>query len=535
VLEVPFPIAPRTALLAAALLLSISLPAAVPVAARPAAAQGARALPQDRLHFGLANPPGDLGWLQASGVPFRYRYTYLSAGVNTGQGWETWNTPAGQYATYYLNDSQAFGAIPVFSYYEICQSNGPNGTGNPKCYQDNSAQDLANLGSAAVMKAYFQNFKLLLDKAAAFGGTVVIHVEPDLWGFLEQRAAALGKTTAVAVPVSVVSSGYNDPAVTGTADTAQGFACSLLRLRDAYAPNALLAIHASPWGSGIDIASDTNPAVNTAAEADKVATFLNSACVASNPFGGSTWNLVFNDLDDHDAGWWENGCTGCIDAAHTHWWDPTNAIFPNFSRYLAWVAELAARTSRPQVAWQVPLGNQYFLTMNNTCGHYQDNVAQYFLAHPADLSAAGLIAVLFGSGNDCQTTNTDARKDGITNNNGTPTTDVLGHCLACNSHSSVYPDDDGGFLRIFVGQYYARRISVRPAPTTSPSARSPVAPNPSTSPSPRTVVAPRALAPALAPRPVPARQSTLAAPAAESPADPADRLGEWRRGSLLYF
>jgi len=92
--------------------------------------------------------------------------------------------------------------------------------------------------------------------------------------------------------------------------------------------------------------------------------------------------------------------------------------------------------------------------MNNTCGHYQDNVAQYFLAHITDLFNAGLVAVMFGAGNRCQTTNTDTPADGVTNNNGKPTSDQLGGCNACNAHASSYSDNDGGFLRVFVGQYY---------------------------------------------------------------------------------
>src|SRR5947208_31485 len=79
------------------------------------------ALPADRLHFGLASEPGDFSWMKSSGVPFKYRYTYLSAGVNTGKGWETWNT-GGAYATYYMSDTDSIGAIPVFSYYELLQS-----------------------------------------------------------------------------------------------------------------------------------------------------------------------------------------------------------------------------------------------------------------------------------------------------------------------------------------------------------------------------------------------------------------------------
>jgi len=139
----------------------------------------------------------------------------------------------------------------------------------------------------------------------------------------------------------------------------------------------------------------------------------------------------------------------------THWWDPSNVNFPNFSRYLAWVSELHVKTALPQIVWQVPVGNQYFLTMSNSCGHYQDNVAQYFIAHASDLFNAGLIAVLFGAGNSCQTSYDDAAKDGVSNNNGMPTNDVLGGCSACNIHPSTWADDDGGYLRTFVGRYYA--------------------------------------------------------------------------------
>jgi len=246
----------------------------------------------------------------------------------------------------------------------------------------------------------------------------------------------------------------------------QGFAWALLHLRDLYAPNTALAIHASPWAAGPDIAGSTDATLDVAGVADRTAAFLNSAGITGNPYG-STWDVVFNDVDDHDAGWWE--AQGADNQWFTHWWDPTNTTFPNFTRYLAWVSELHARTARQQVAWQVPVGNQYFLTENNTCGHYQDNVAQYFLAHTDALHAAGLAAVLFGAGNGCQTTNYDESKDGITNNNGVPTTDLAGGCNACNTHASASSDDDGGFLRTFVGAYYAAISTGRaPASQSSP-------------------------------------------------------------------
>src|SRR5207245_3089153 len=58
--------------------------------------------------------------------------------------------------------------------------------------------------------------------------------------------------------------------------------------------------------------------------------------------------------------------------------------------------------------------------------------------------------------------------DGITNNNGTPTSGF--QCSACNTHVSQYADDDGGYLRIFVGRYY------QPAPPPAPGAYHPMTP-----------------------------------------------------------
>lgn len=436
------------------LLLALSGGAPAPLAVKNAAAVS---VPQDRLHFGLTNGPSDLSWMTSSGVPWRYRYVYLAGGVNTANPWPTWNSPTGAYASLYMNASGTAGYIPVFTYYNLLQS-------LPSTGSNESDRDYSNLNNATTMNAYFANFKLLMQLAGTYGKVVVVHVEPDLWGYLEQRAAGGAASTLAA---SVAGSGFAD--VAGIPDTAQGFADALLKLRDLYAPNVLMAIHASAWSSGIDIATNRDPALNASTEADKTAAFLNSAGLSSNAYG-STWDLVFNDVDDHDAAWWE--AQGADNQSSTHWWDPTNATYPNFSRYLAWVTELKAKTARPQVVWQVPVGNQYFLTMNNTCGHYQDNVAPYFISHATDLFNAGLIAVLFGAGNACQTTNLDGNGDGVTNNGGVPTTDTLGYCSACNTHTSTSSDDDGGYLRIFVGLYYSNTTPLGGLITSDPAAAS---------------------------------------------------------------
>jgi hypothetical protein len=410
--------------------LAAALVTATALAAAPASpVHAASALPSDRLHFGLASGPEQLNWMTSSGVPWRYRYTYLAGGLYNNP-WPSWQDPAlppGQYALDYMNNSWSNGYIPVFPYYMLLQSNHPS---------DEATDDYNNLNNPTLMRDYYANFTLLMRKAAQFGHQVVVHVEPDLWGYLQQRA---NNGSPASVSASVNSSGSAD--VGAYANNVQGFGQALLHLRDLYAPNVVMAVHASMWSSMRDIATDTDPALNAATEADKTAAFLNAT---------GNWDAVFNDVDDHDAGWWEaQGNT-------SHWWDKTNARVPNFARYLVWVAELHARTGKPQVVWQVPVGNQYYLTENNTPGHYQDNVAEYFLGHTADLYSAGLVAVLFGAGNADQTTPYDTKGDGVTNNGGAPTTDAAGACSACNTQTSTYPDDDGGYLRVFVGRYYAQ-------------------------------------------------------------------------------
>jgi hypothetical protein len=422
---------------AVAAVAALSLFSALAVTGPQPAKAAPAPLPSSRLEFGLSNL--DASWMTASGVPWGYRFQYLAGGVNTANPWPTWQDPAlppGQFAVDFMNNSTTAPAnyIPVFTYYELLQS-------LPSTGSSEAQRDFNNLNNASTMASYYANFKLLMQKAGAYGKQVVVHVEPDFWGYMQMRGQA-----ATAITAKVKGSGFAEAA--SYTDNLAGFAAELKHLRDTYAPNAVLAMHASMWASSIDIASNTSASINARTEADKTAAFLNSV---------GMWDAVFQDVDDHNAAWWELASCGsppCVNSGWTHWWDPNNVKFPNFTRYLDWSDELHTKTGRPQVVWQVPMGNQYFLTMNNTCGHYQDNVAPYFISHAQDLFNAGLVAVLFGPANDCQTMNEDREGDGITNNAGNPTTDTLGGCTACNTNASTVADDDGGYLRIFVGRYY---------------------------------------------------------------------------------
>lgn len=417
-----------------ALILGTALAGTLAFRSTPKAAQAAAGpIPSGmpgHFSFGIMDSPGGQTYLNgmrsSNGTAWDFRYQYLAGGAGTG--WSTWNTPAGEFATYYMNDSGNNGYIPSFVYYNMLQSNGPSG-GNE------SGTDLAHLGSTSTMSAYYGDWALLMQKIGAYGKPVLVIVEPDLWGFIEQAAQAMGSTSAASISASVASSGY--PAAQSYPNTAQGYAWALLHIRDLYAHNAILALHASPWGTGTDIASNTSSSVDAAAIGSQTAQFLSTEGIAGNPSGVSTFDLISNDIADHDSG--QSGI----------WWDRNNVTFPNFSRYLQYANALSNGTGRRVVMWQVPVGNQYFDTENNSAGHTQDNKAEYIIGHTADFANAGVIGVLFGPGN-AGTYAQDAQNDGVTN----PAPISTYECNDCNNHTSSYADDDGGYLRLFLGQYY---------------------------------------------------------------------------------
>lgn len=163
--------------------------------------------------LGLSNGQGKTGWMTGSGAAWDMRYLYLAGGVNTNGNWKTWQwdqLPPGQFAIDYMNESANNSYMPVLTWYQLLQSSPASG-GNE------SEKDYNNLNNGSTMNAYFSDFKLLMDKARTFGKPVIIHVEPDLWGYMQMRNANPNNLNA-----AVSSSGYGD--VAGYPNTLAGFA-----------------------------------------------------------------------------------------------------------------------------------------------------------------------------------------------------------------------------------------------------------------------------------------------------------------------
>jgi hypothetical protein len=378
--------------------------------------------------IGLSSLPGDFQWQTQSKIPWSARYTYLTGGVNTGNNWTYWNSPAGQYATYYLNDSASTNCLPVFTYYQILAS-------NPRSYDETLPSYVEKFNNAACMKAYYDDFKLLMQKCAAFNKPVIVHVEPDTWGYMQLTAA-----TPADYSVRVASSGHPD--AVGLANNAIGFSRMLVHLRNLYAPKVLLALHASPWCAGADVTINTDPKYDIAANAQRTGVWLGALS------GG--WNLVFVDVADRDAAYKQ------IVRGQNTWWDEKDLNLPNFNQIQRWIYTLNRKMNRRIIVWQIPIGNTKMLSCNNSWGHYQDNRVQYFLdaaygkQHLSAWAQAGVIGLLFGRGDGNTTTNTDAAGDGITN----PA------AINGNTKSATVADDDGGYFRQRAAAYFQSPLAI---------------------------------------------------------------------------
>jgi hypothetical protein len=368
----------------------------------------------------MADDPGGAAAMRRS-APFGFRYQYLAGGVNTGKGWATWNDN-GSFVTRYIQDSVAHGMIPVFSYYMLLQSSPAGG--------DEKATDLAHINSVAVMRAYYADLELFFQRAqAATSSVVVLHVEPDFWGYAQQASQ---NDNASTVPAAVASTGLSELA--GLPDTVAGFAQAVVALRDKLAPNVLLAYHMSGWGTMHAVSVEDPPDATVRAYAMRSATFERSL--------GARFDLSFEDFSDRDAGYYKK-----IQGDPSAWFNAGD-----FHRHLLYTSVFVHQSGLRMVAWQIPLGNTIMRAENNTWNHFQDNRVQWLLgssghAHLEAYIKAGVVAFLFGRGADGNTCACDAAHDGVTN----PAP------IDGNKRRSYSADDDGGYFRVQAKAYYRRK------------------------------------------------------------------------------
>ncbi|MDQ3962944.1 MAG: hypothetical protein M3277_03400 [Actinomycetota bacterium] len=405
----------RTVVVGACIALCFALP--IPPELKAAADPLPRGWPK-RLQLGLSSPRGDAA--RSARTRLGFRYQYLAGGALTGEGWATWNED-GHFVTYYIEESMEHSVRPVFSYYMLQQSP-PGGSGE-------KGTILENLKNEQTMRALYEDLKLFFERAGAFDQMVVLHVEPDLWGYVQQEAR---NDDASSVGAAVASTGL--PELQGLPDTVSGFARAVVELRDLHAPNVVLGYPVSIWGTGVDISLSDPDGAEVDRLARRATVFYKSL--------DADFDIAFGEFDDRDAGFNEE----VLGDGGASWWKAHD-----FRRHVRFLAGFTSAAGERMVLWQIPLGNTKMRAMNNTWGHYQDNRPQWLLGgrsrrHLRAYIDAGVVALLFGGGAAGTTCACDAQGDGVTNPRPINGNDIR----------SFNSDDDGGYFRNRARLYYRR-------------------------------------------------------------------------------
>lgn len=333
----------------------------------------------------------------ATQAPFDLRYLYISGGVFDGNQpcqscatgctaggqscassnpngcgwWGCWQydqNPPGQYMRDFVSKAKANGEIPMVTYYQVLQASGASeGSGEVKATDDQ-----------AFMTRYFADFRFLLQQIGQ--NVVLVHIEPDFWGYAEQMNSDPHK-----IPAAVASANPTD--CSNQENSIAGMGKCMISMVRKYAPKAKVGLHASGWGTNIDVLQNKNAGLNVKSEADKLGTFL-TAC------GEDKADFVVVETSDRDAGYYQS-------IGQNRWWDATNKTLPDFAQAIGWAKDVAEKVGKPLIWWQIPVGN---MSEPNTNQHWKDNRVAYFFSHTSQLAAAHSVGMAFGAGASTQTT-----------------------------------------------------------------------------------------------------------------------------------
>jgi hypothetical protein len=294
--------------------------------------------------------------------------------ANSGGGCAWWGCyqydriAPGDYVRQFVSAAKGRSQVPWFTYYELFQSS--------KLAQGTA--EVAAINDVAFLSRYLGDFRFLLQQIGT--DKAFVHVEPDFWGF-----AQLVNANPHLIPAKVREAAPGD---CGTQEESlSGFGRCLIAMARKYAPNVRIGLHASAWATGIDASVNTNPSLDVAAEARKVAVFLDAA-------GATGGDFIATDASDRDAGYYQS-------IGKATFWDPANQNLPTFRQAFAWTKALSEALQMPAIYWQVPLGNA---AQTNTNDHWKDNRVDYFFGHPRELAAAHVAGMMFGAGASGMTT-----------------------------------------------------------------------------------------------------------------------------------
>jgi hypothetical protein len=373
-------------------------------------------------------------WMKNSGVRWDARYRYLTKGWVNNWGFGAYD---GSFALTYFRECDTQSTVPAVQYYQLFAEPGGG-----------ESATLQKVQNVTTMRSYFGDFKLLMQRAKDFGKPVMILLEADAFGFLQQQSSS--NTSA---PAAIASTGMTE--LQGLPNTVAGFGLAFLQLRKAVgANNAVLGLHISAWASGKDIAA-FNVTEPLGPEVDKVYAFLSPLGLATN-VTGQQFEVLVGDPLDRDADFYR------LTQNQDRWWDASDAASissRSFNRYAEWLRLWNVKAQKRWVLWQIPLGNSNSKNVYNNGGAsegYKDNRAEYFFgsgtAHIEKFAESGVIALLFGAGAGGQSTYTNdqygdgqlfmkSRAGAIINAGGVPLSTPPSNCSAVAGSGSGLSGD----------------------------------------------------------------------------------------------
>ncbi|MET9001383.1 RICIN domain-containing protein [Amycolatopsis sp. NPDC004169] len=321
---------------------------------------------------------GSMNDASATAAPFDVRYNYVHSqpapssdyytAARCKAGWSSWwgcwtgeTTAPGFYVTWgdqHVAQATYQGkARPqkyLWTWYSLRDLGDAAGQGD-------GPGEVVAINRTDLLTRYLNDYRFFLQKIGTSHD--LIDLEPDFWGYVR----SLGSPHQVPAQVKAAN-----PADCGTQEnSAAGLAACLVAMAHKYAPNAGAGLHLTCW----DWENDVQKCVKDYAE-----------------LGAKNADFLVTDVSDRDAGWYAKPANG---GRNTFWTDQQAAATLKFYK------TMAESTGKPVVLWQVPVGN---MRQNNTLNHYQDDKVDWFFSHLDQVADAHVAAILFGAGQQEQTT-----------------------------------------------------------------------------------------------------------------------------------
>ncbi|NUP50916.1 MAG: hypothetical protein HOW97_26935 [Catenulispora sp.] len=227
--------------------------------------------------------------------------------------------------------------------------------------QGDGPGEVVAINKVDLLTRYMNDYRFFLQKIGTSHD--MIDLEPDFWGYVR----SLGNPHQVAAVVSAAN-----PTDCGSQEnSAAGLARCLIAMAHKYAPNTAVGLHLTCW----DWQTST------------------SGCVKDyQALGAQNADFLVTDVSDRDAGWYAQPAHGSRDM---FWTDQKAAAALSFYK------TMAEAVGKPVVLWQIPVGN---MAQNNTLNHYKDDKVDWFFSHMSQVADAHVAGLLFGPGQQEQTT-----------------------------------------------------------------------------------------------------------------------------------